>query len=134
MRNPFAEMIRNRREELQLSREEVAHQVNRSPSWLALVEAGRRRPDLDVVPLLARAIEKDPRAFTEVFLGLHFPAAARVLFDRPVPEVVDQTPAFSDSACRLLEELPDDFRRPIEQLIRSAHDLLHQNQITHGRY
>ena len=128
MRNPFPEMIRKRREELGLSREQVSQKVNRTPSWLALVEAGKRRPDLDVVPLLARAIEKDPRAFTEVFLDLHFPAAARVLFDRPAPEVLDQTPRFSDNASHLLEELPDEFRGPMEQLIRSAHDFFHKRQ------
>ena len=124
MRNPFAQMVRERRQELQLSREQVAHKVNRTPSWLALVEGGRRKPDLDVVPFLARAIDKDPRAFTELFIHLHFPAAARVLFDRPAPEVKDERSAFSDDACRVFEELPDQFRGPIEHLIRSIHALL----------
>jgi transcriptional regulator with XRE-family HTH domain len=128
MRNVFAKMVRDRREELHLSREDIAHKVNRTASWLALVEAGRRKPDLDVVPLLARAIEKDPRAFTETFLHLHFPAAARVLFDRPAPEVADQTPTFSLDAYHLLEELPSQFRSPIEHLIRSIHSGLQDKQ------
>jgi transcriptional regulator with XRE-family HTH domain len=122
MRHPFGELIRSRREELGITREAIAKHVGRTESWASLVETGKRKPDIDVVPALARALQKDPKALTQLYIQQFHPGVARVLFDVPAPEVSDQQPSVTDSEiCRSLAELPDDIRGEVERLVRTLH-------------
>lgn len=121
MLNPFGTMLRTRREHLTMGRGDLARQVNRSESWVSLIESGRRVPDLDIVPSLARVLGLEPRGLVTAFLHQFHPPAARVLFDQPSPEVEEREPTLVNvEIARLLAELPDDLRTQIENLIRTT--------------
>ena len=122
MRSPFAASLRRRREQLTMSRADLARHVNRSEAWVSLIEGGQRTPDLDIVPDIARVLGLDPRGLVTAFVHQFHPPAARVLFDHPSPEVEDREPTtLNTEIARLLAGLPDDLRAQIEDLVRSLH-------------
>jgi transcriptional regulator with XRE-family HTH domain len=55
----FSRFIRRRREELQLTHQNLADLIQVSPGFVSLIESGHRRLDLDRIPQLADALETD---------------------------------------------------------------------------
>ncbi len=50
-------VIRRRRKKLGLSQEELAHQAGITRNYVSLLELGQRNPTLNVIALLARALD-----------------------------------------------------------------------------
>jgi transcriptional regulator with XRE-family HTH domain len=57
---PLSALIRNRREELNLTQKQVADVLGVTADFMSLVESGHRRLSLDHVALLAHALAIDP--------------------------------------------------------------------------
>jgi DNA-binding XRE family transcriptional regulator len=57
----FAQIIRNRRRQLDLTQEDVARRIGTSVAYIAHLEAGRRHPSEKVVISLAEVLGLDPR-------------------------------------------------------------------------
>lgn len=53
----FGAVLRQLREERNLSQEELAHQAGTNQSYLSLLESGRRAPSLVTLCLLARGLK-----------------------------------------------------------------------------
>jgi transcriptional regulator with XRE-family HTH domain len=63
----LAQLVRQRREELRLTQEELARQANITRSWLALVETAKRlRPEREMLERLALALSEPPAKLLEL--------------------------------------------------------------------
>lgn len=70
----FATFIRNRRLELGKTQRQVADYIGvRCPDFLCLVEQGRRRLELERIPLLAHVLETDARTLCRLALESRAP-------------------------------------------------------------
>jgi transcriptional regulator with XRE-family HTH domain len=58
----FADLIRRRRRQLDLTQEEVARRIGASVGYITLLETGRRHPSEKVVTALAKVLGIDQRA------------------------------------------------------------------------
>jgi transcriptional regulator with XRE-family HTH domain len=76
----FSRLIRRRREELNLSRAEVAEQIGVTTDAITLIELGYRRLDLDRIPALADALELNRRHLCRQALQERAPQLYRQLF------------------------------------------------------
>jgi transcriptional regulator with XRE-family HTH domain len=76
----FSHLIRRRREELNLTRAEVAEQIGVTTDAITLVELGYRRLDLDRVPALADALKLNRRHLCRQALQERAPQLYRQLF------------------------------------------------------
>jgi transcriptional regulator with XRE-family HTH domain len=56
----LSDLIRNRRQELKLTQQQVADVLGVTADFMSLVESGQRRLNLDHVALLAHALAIDP--------------------------------------------------------------------------
>lgn len=77
--------IRHRRDFLGKTQKVVAEAVGVTPDFIALIEAGERRLDLDKVPLLADALEVSRTALCQQALRERAPALYGQLFEQPQP-------------------------------------------------
>ena len=53
----FGRIIRRRRKKLGFSQEELAHRAGLSRNYVSMLELGRGSPTLNVIAMLARALE-----------------------------------------------------------------------------
>jgi len=77
----FAGVIRERRQQLNLTQEEVARSIKTSVPYIGHLEAANRHPSENVVVKLANALGLDAR---ELFL-LANPGAKAPIFEQPKP-------------------------------------------------
>lgn len=84
----FSRLIRQRREELHLTQQQVADVLDVSPDFLSLVESGERRLSLDNVALLAHALAITPSFLCRLALHERSPFFFQALFsDSSLAEV-----------------------------------------------
>lgn len=82
----FAEIARERRRVLHLTRAEVAEAAGISPVYLGKVEAGERLPSDDIVQKLATPLRLDWRPLLRFVYIERYPAAAEIFrVDLPCP-------------------------------------------------
>ncbi|MGD0076297.1 MAG: helix-turn-helix transcriptional regulator, partial [Candidatus Binataceae bacterium] len=79
-RNSFGQSIREQRRRLELTQQEVAHRISASPSYVALLESGRRRPSKKTLISIANAVGLDA---LELYLLAN--PGAREMLDHGVP-------------------------------------------------
>ena len=79
-RNSFGQFIREQRRRLELTQQEVAHRISASPSYVALLESGRRRPSKKTLISIANAVGLDA---LELYLLAN--PGAREMLDHGVP-------------------------------------------------
>lgn len=103
-RRNFANVIRERRRQLDLTQEEVAQRINASDSYIAHLEAGRRHPPGKVVVKLANVLGLDPR---ELFF-LANPATRVLISEQPESSGVSAWDAFvGDERLRKIHKITD---------------------------
>jgi len=120
----FGSFIRSKREQLNLSRGEIAELLGFSRSFLDVLETGRRGCDLDDLPRLAQVLQTDNRQLARVYLAERHPALYRALFGEEGIEDEDNLrPVQVDDSHWRLERLPRRERGIVEALIYSLDEL-----------
>ena len=76
----FCRLIRHRREQLDLTQQEVAGKIGVTSDCITLVELGYRRLDLDRIPALANALKLNRRRLCRQALQERAPELYRQLF------------------------------------------------------
>lgn len=131
----FQSLIRERRLKLKKSQAEIARAIGvGSPEFITMVEAGRRRIDLDRVPDLARALEVKPEYLCKVALKEAAPEMFRVFFGDIDLLKVEEAPPDQVQTLQVTQEgiafwqrfivLPEEMRLAIDKIVRysySAH-------------
>lgn len=64
----FAENLRKKRKELDLSAEELANRIHVSRSYITLIENGKRLPGKTLLPKIARALKLEKNVIVEWYL------------------------------------------------------------------
>jgi len=122
----FANVIRTRRRQLDLTQEEVARRVNTSVPYIGLLESGKRHPSDKVVTKLAEALGLDQR---ELFFMVN-PAAKLLLAQSARPAGESPWDAFcQDKHIRQLHSITDKEMEILSQValmgeVQSARDFL----------
>lgn len=65
----FAENLRKKRKELDLSAEELANRIHISRSYVTLLESGERTPGKTLLPKIARALKLEKSVIVEWYLA-----------------------------------------------------------------
>jgi transcriptional regulator with XRE-family HTH domain len=86
-------VIRERREALGMTQQEVAELVGTEPEFIGMVEGGRRRFDLDRLATLADALQFDKTQLCRLGLYERAPQLYRVLFGDGPPAFEADCPA-----------------------------------------
>lgn len=82
--------IRHRRQELQLTHQQLADLIEVSPSFISLIESGHRRLDLNRVAQLADALETNRTYFCLMAALEGKPALFQEIFGEPLlAEIAD---------------------------------------------
>jgi transcriptional regulator with XRE-family HTH domain len=119
----FGTRIRGRREELNLSKGELANRLRWSTSFLDFLERGLRGCDPDDLPRIAEALQLDARQLAKLYISEKYPALFRALFgDEERPEVHASSSSVEDVHWRL-DQLPRKERGLVEALTLTLHDL-----------
>jgi|GEM_PF-4642147 len=78
---PLRAIIRQRREQLNISQAQVAEAFRLTPEAVGNWERGTRRVELGKIPRLAAVLQLNGRALCGIALYEYFPALAACLFD-----------------------------------------------------
>jgi len=70
LRSILASNIKVRRKSLELTQEKLAEMIDTSPTYIAMIEAGRRTPSFNMIERLAKALNIDA---PELFSTKNFP-------------------------------------------------------------
>jgi len=126
----FQKFVGSRRLELKMSQAELARKIGGSSAeFISMLEAGLRRIELDRVPVLAQALQEDPKSLCELALQVYAPEVFRTLFgDRytptPKPAPPEQMAEVPPEAADLwgrLKVLDPDLRGAIDLLVRALY-------------
>jgi transcriptional regulator with XRE-family HTH domain len=110
----FANVIRERRRQLDLTQQDVARRIKTSVPYIGHLEAGKRHPSEKVVAKLAKALGLDPR---ELFF-LANPATSAMISQQPESGGVSSWDAFvRDETQRKIHNVTD---QEMETLSRVA--------------
>ena len=71
LRSVLASNIKARRKSLGLTQEKLAEMINTAPTYIAMIEAGRRTPSFNMIERLAEALKIDA---PELFSMKNYPA------------------------------------------------------------
>jgi transcriptional regulator with XRE-family HTH domain len=122
----FGQVIRERRRQLDLTQEEVAHRIKTSVPYFAYLESAKRHPSEKVVVRLAEALGLDPR---ELFL-LANPRIRVLLSQHPRSEGTSAWDSFAkDQTLLKLHNVTDEEMQTLSQVammgeVRSSRDFL----------
>jgi len=121
----FGELVKLRRQKLELSAEGLARLLSKSTGYIQLVEANKRGVDLKELSEWALALKCDAKSLIQAYLYWRYRSVFEVLFPDTEPELVDERPgdAIRDVAARL-HSLPRDIRTGIEATILAVYDRL----------
>jgi transcriptional regulator with XRE-family HTH domain len=87
----LASFIKSRRYELGITQQEIAKTVGiASADYLSLVESGKRRLELDRIPLLASVLKVNPKELCQMALNESCPAMASVIFGTELVKAPDE--------------------------------------------
>lgn len=128
-KNVFGNLLREKREQLHLSRGGLAATLGYSRSFVDLLETGRRGCDLEDLPRLAEVLKTDGHELARVYLAERHPVFHRMLYgDGQVTVSSGQDHGQVEDAHWRLERLPRRERGIVEALIYSLDELLLQLQ------
>jgi excisionase family DNA binding protein len=122
----FANVIRERRRQLDLTQEDIARRINTSVPYIAHLEAAKRHPSEKVVVKLANALRLDPR---ELFF-LANPATRVLISEQPQFSGVSAWDAFvRDEKLRKIHNITDQEMVALSKVamvgdVRSPHDFV----------
>ena len=124
----FGGLVRQRRQELKLSMDDLARLLSKSAAYIQLVETKKRGVELTEVSRWASVLQYDARSLLKSYINSHYPTVFEVLFPGEQPEVVNERPqdAIRDVATRL-HSLPRDIRTGIEATILAVYDRLNSD-------
>ena len=126
--SPFGDLLRSRREELEISKAELATKLACSASFVDVLETGRRGCNLDDLPRIAAALQLDARTVAKVYLSERHGPLYRALFDEPPDAVVPRESKQVEDTHWRLEQLPRRERGIVEALVFALYDLSTRNR------
>src|SRR5262249_13352115 len=88
----FGRVVRSRREELRLSKADLARALHFSISFLDVLETGRRGCDLDDLPRIAAALDLDPQGLAKVYLAERHAKLYKALYGEAMPVFPSEMP------------------------------------------
>jgi len=120
----FGQLIRRGRENLRLSRAELARRLGWSHSFLDVLETGRRGCNLEDLSRIADTLQVDRHGFAQVYLSERHPGLYAALFGNERPEIVAKNPgAPVEDVHWRLDQLPRRERGIVEALIYALYEL-----------
>ena len=122
---PFGSAIRSRREEIGLSKADLAPQLGWSVSFVDALETGRRGCDLDDLPRLAEVLGLEARGLFQAYLKERHRRLNAALYGEEQPQVSPRLAGIHvEDVHWRLDQLPRRERGIVEALIYALSDLL----------
>ena len=126
--SPFGNMLRTRREELELTKAELAAKLTLSASFIDVLETGRRGCNLDDLPRIADLLKLDARAVAKVYLAEKHATFYRAIFSEPPDAVVPLASTPVEDTYWRIDQLPRRERGIVEALVFALYDLSTRNR------
>jgi transcriptional regulator with XRE-family HTH domain len=111
-RRSFGSVISHRREEMGLTKREVARRIGFTDSMLARTERGERSPDIKYLSLIARTLRIELGALSMLFLRERVPRVYAALIETP-------------SIQNKIDGLPLDLRETVIEMIDRLYNQEH---------